>query len=330
MAQLDDIKAPVRAQMERFDKMLSEAVKSDYDYLKPITNLILKPLGKKIRPLLTLLTAALHDGINDKTYAAALLAEMIHWSTLIHDDVVDEAYQRRGEWTPVALLRSRSAVLVGDYLFSKGLAVAARADNMQAIKSFTNCIERIVEGELSQTEHARKTDTTLEDYSKIINMKTASLIASAAECGAYSAGADQAQTAAMYRFGELLGMAFQIKDDLLDFGEKDQQLTDNSTGKVLGNDLKERKMTLPLIYAVANIPLKARFKVMKHLREAAYSPESVEWLRQFVFDSEGIRYAESVMDTYYKEAMDTLEAYPESEIRNALHLFGEFITARKK
>ena len=329
MVKLYDIQAPVHDQMEHFNRMLAESVQSGYRFLAPITELVLRPAGKQMRPLLTLLTAALHGEITDKTYAAAVLIEMIHWSTLVHDDVVDEAYQRRGEWTPAALLRSRSAVLVGDYLFSKGLAVAAAAGNEEAIKSCTHAIERIVEGELSQTEHARRTDTTYEDYYDIIRLKTSSLIASAAECGAWSAEAATEQASTMYRYGELLGMAFQIKDDILDFGEKDHP-NDNRTGKLLCNDLRERKMTLPLLHALENVTKKTRLTAMRHLRRAAEEPESLQWLRRFVFDSEGIRYAEKVMDEYYSQATEIIDAYPDSQYKDALHMYGEFIIGRNK
>ncbi|WP_298061598.1 polyprenyl synthetase family protein [uncultured Rikenella sp.] len=331
MANLDDITAPVAAEFETFRRLLREATVSEQPFMRPITRDILHSGGKQMRPLLTLLTAALHGSAADpKVQSAAVLVEMIHWSTLVHDDVIDEAYVRRGQWTPGTLLRSKSAVLVGDYLFSKGLAQASRTGSFGAIRSTTRAIELIVDGELMQMEHARLMDTTEAAYTDIIRHKTAALIASAAECGALPAFGDDAdapQVRNMYRFGELLGLAFQIKDDLLDFGfaEDGSRL---KTGKVSCNDLRERKMTLPLIHALDEIPAGERRKVLEHLRRAAERTDSVEWLRDFVGHSSGVAYSVQVMEGYHREAAALLAPYPDSPVRRALEAYAAYVVGR--
>lgn len=331
MANLDDITAPVAAEFGAFGRLLREAAISDQPFMRPITRDILRSGGKQMRPLLTLLTAALHgDAADPKVQSAAVLVEMIHWSTLVHDDVIDEAYVRRGQWTPGALLRSKSAVLVGDYLFSKGLAQASRTGSFGAIRSATRAIELIVDGELMQMEHARLMDTTETTYTDIIRHKTAALIASAAECGALPAFGDDAdapQVRNMYRFGELLGLAFQIKDDLLDFGfaEDGSRL---KTGKVLCNDLRERKMTLPLIHALNDTPAGERRKVLEHLRRAAEDNASAEWLRDFVGHSSGVAYSVQVMEGYHRDARGLLEAYADSPVRRALEAYAAYVVGR--
>lgn len=331
MANLDDMVLPVEAEFRAFGALLREVTVSEQPFMRPITRDILRSGGKQMRPLLTLLTAALHGMAGEaKVQAGAVLVEMIHWSTLVHDDVIDEAYVRRGRWTPGALLRSKSAVLVGDYLFSKGLAQASRAEAYGAIRSATRAIELIVDGELMQMEHARRMDTTETAYTDIIRHKTAALIASAAECGALPAAGDDADAEPvrnMYRFGEMLGLAFQIKDDLLDFGftEDGSRLR---TGKVLCNDLRERKMTLPLIHALQNVGAAERRKVLGHLRRAADRTDSVEWLRDFVGSSRGVAYSVQVMEGYHREALELLAGYPDSPVRRALETYAAYVVGR--
>lgn len=327
MENLDDIIAPVQGAFGAFREQLRAATLSEQPFMRPITRDVLRSGGKQMRPLLTLLVAALHGGGHErKVQAGAILIEMIHWSTLVHDDVIDEAYVRRGQWTPGALLRSKSAVLVGDYLFSKGLAQASCEESFGAIRSATLAIERIVDGELLQMEQARRLENTEATYTEIIRCKTAALIAAAAECGALPAFDDRAEAEPvrnMYRFGELLGMAFQIKDDLLDFG-----FAGAKTGKVLCNDLREGKMTLPLIRAVEGLSAGERREVARHLRQAADSAAAVEWLRDFVRRSDGVAYAERTMDRYLDEAKALLAPYSDSPMRRALSAYADFVVGR--
>lgn len=328
---LDDIISPVGDAFRQFGEQLREATLSEQPFMRPITRDVLRSGGKRMRPLLTLLVAALH-GAEDlpQVRAGAVLVEMIHWSTLVHDDVIDEAYVRRGEWTPGTLLRSKSAVLVGDYLFSKGLARAAGEGAFGAIRSTTRAIELIVDGELMQMEQARRMENTEEIYTEIIRRKTAALIASAAECGVLPVFGDDSQARQvkeMYRFGELLGMAFQVKDDLLDFGfGRDGNRL--KTGKILCNDLREGKMTLPLIRAVAPLSSAERREVARHLRRAAERPSSVEWLRDFVGRSDGPDYAACRMQSYLTEALSILDSYPQSPVREALTAYAHYVAGR--
>lgn len=308
-------------EMERFNTMLREAIKSDKPHLKAITNYMLEPSGKQMRPILTLLTAALHGQINNKSYAAAMLFEMLHWSTLIHDDVVDEAYIRRGELTVGALTRSKTAVLVGDYLFTRALAVAARAENFQAIITATHTIEQIVEGELEQSEHASKLNTTRENYFEIIRLKTAVLLASAAESGAASVGATEQQIKKMYQLGEILGTAFQIQDDLLDIEPTSR------SGKIKYNDLRERKITLPLIFAMEQ---SGRKEAVRHIRLAADRPSSVKWLLDFIRDNSGIEHSKQTMETLHRQALEILEPYPDTTVKESLTAYCDYVVGRKK
>ncbi len=336
------ITAPVEAEFEAFRRLLGEVVVSESAFLKPITRNLLRSGGKQMRPLLTLLTARLHaPQVNERAMAAAVLVEMVHWSTLVHDDVIDEAYVRRGQWTPGALIRSKGAVLLGDYLFSKGLAHASGKQSFASIVSATGAIERIVSGELMQMEYAHTQDTTEAIYTDIIRDKTAALLASAAECGAAESGAGDAQIAAMRRFGELLGLAFQIKDDLLDYGFDGSLSHSNghseravSTGKATGNDLREGKLTLPLIYALRETADPAtRREARKHIRRACSAVrsagKSVGWLHDFVAASGGVEYSVQVMSGYHEGALAILETYPASDVRDALCAYADHVTGRK-
>lgn len=335
MAQLDDIIAPVQDEFEEFRRLLHQTTLSEESsFMRPITRNILRSTGKQMRPILTLLTAQLHGEVNQRVLAAAVLIEMIHWATLIHDDVIDEAYIRRGEWTPNALLGSKAAVLTGDYLFSKGLRLAAEAGCGRSILSATRAIEQIVDGELLQMEHAKRMDTTEAIYTEIINHKTGVLLASGAECGTAEALADPAGAASetviqnMFRFGSLLGLAFQVKDDLLDYGFT--TAGKHTTGKELGNDLKEGKITLPLIHALAQKPGEQK-QVRKHLKRVklGHYPKSMDWLQRFVLENGGAEYAASVMKRYHDEAMQLLDPYPDSAAKTALKIYADFVIGRK-
>ncbi len=339
MVELDDIIAPVRAEFDAFGQLLRQtALSAPGSFMRPITEDILVSGGKQMRPLLTLLVAKLCGRIDERALASAVLIEMIHWSTLVHDDVIDEGYMRRGEWTPAALLRSKTAVLVGDYLFSRGLAAAAQAGCFPAVLSATQAIQRIVDGELMQMEHSRRLDITEDIYTEVIRLKTGALLGSAAEAGALSAlsslssqsdpsAADHAQS--MYRFGQTLGMAFQVKDDLLDFGFT---TGGEPTGKTPCNDLIEGKLTLPLIHALAVRPA-ARAQVRAHLRRAGLGgrvgPRATAWLRAFVQEHGGVDYAIQAMDRYHAAALSLLAPYPDSPAKTALQHYTCYVTARK-
>lgn len=337
MISIKDIKKAVEQEFALFEASLSESIVSDHPILSPITKLILKPSGKHVRPLLVLLSARLHGPSLEESgvdvwrgaISAAVLLEMIHWSTLVHDDVIDEAYQRRGEWTPSAVLRSKSAVLVGDYLFSKGLSTATRAQNMYAVSRATITIESLVEGELKQMAHARKRNTTRENYFDIIDHKTASLMSTATECGAQAAGASLEQIERLRQFGVLIGQAFQIQDDILDYGKPSGLLDDKTTGKVALNDLREGKITLPLIYAMDNATPNLRKQAMKALPNAASDVRQLRWLRDFVFQNGGISRCAEELDELITRAVDMLSDYPDSQAKESLILLCRYIGQRK-
>lgn len=311
----------VTQEMEQYNTLLRDAISSRHKALGTISQYLLSPSGKQMRPMLTLLTAKLHGEVGAKSYSAAMLFELLHWSTLIHDDVIDEAYIRRGELTIGAMIRSKSAVLVGDFLFTRGLAVAAEAENFQAIVSATRTIEEVVEGELLQSEHASKLNTTAENYFEIIRLKTAALIASAAQAGAASVGASEQQVALMYEFGEILGIAFQIQDDILDLEATP------GLGKVKYNDLRERKITLPLIHAMERA---GRKEALYHLRRASTKQQSIEWLLEFIRTNGGVEYASGIMHEYHNRAVEILSQYPESEVKNSLLAYCNYVVGRKK
>lgn len=337
MISIKDIKKAVEQEFTLFETSLSQATVSDHPILSPITKLILKPSGKHVRPLLVLLSARLHGPSLEESGAegwraaisAAVLLEMIHWSTLVHDDVIDEAYQRRGEWTPSALLRSKSAVLIGDYLFSKGLSTATRAQNMYAVSRATITIESLVEGELKQMAHARKRNTTRADYFDIIDHKTASLISAATECGAQAGGASPQQIERLKQFGLLLGQAFQIQDDILDYGKPSGRLDDKTTGKVALNDLREGKITLPLIYAMDSSTPTLRKEAMKALPKAASDARKLQWLKDFVFQNDGITKCRTELNDLICRAIDMLDVYPDSQAKQSLILLCRYVGDRQ-
>lgn len=339
MVSIDNIASVVASEFADFKVELRTAVLSSRETLAPISNYILTPSGKHVRPLLCLLTAQLHAPVvsaafggstssfpsssssssssydrwtaaqRDAVFAAAVMMEMIHWSTLVHDDVVDEAYRRRDQWTPSALLRSKSAVLVGDYLFSKGLAYATGHGNFYAVDVATRTIETIVDGELLQMQHSRRRDTTRDIYFDIIDRKTAVLIAAAAQCGAQAMGATTQQVEDMRQFGMLVGRAFQVQDDILDFGMRHGALDDKSSGKMVLNDLRESKLTLPLIFVLENSTAHVRAKALRKLRDAEYDAKAVGWLRDFVFDNGGIQHSTQVMQDMVAQANVLLDGY---------------------
>ncbi len=325
MPSLASITAPVAAELAAFEASLARAVLSDHPFLRPITRDLLRAGGKRMRPLLTLLTARLFGPITPRVQAAAVLIELIHWSTLVHDDVIDEAYLRRGAWTAGALMRSKSAVLVGDYLFSKGLSQATRDGCYGELASATRAIEALVAGELMQMEHACRIENDQATYTEIIRLKTGSLLGTAAECGALAAEVPAPQAEAMYRFGELLGLAFQIKDDLLDYGFSADGA---SLGKALCNDLKERKITLPMIAALRNASPQEQRKVRQQIRRAAESSAAIGWLRDFVLQNGGVDASLQALDTYRNQAVALLQAAPEGDARRSLEFFADYVVGR--
>jgi octaprenyl-diphosphate synthase len=324
MSALERISAPVSAEIREFENYFRDSMKSKAPLLNLITNYILKRKGKQMRPMLVFLSAKLAGEIRKPTYNAAALIELMHTATLIHDDVVDNAYERRGLFSVNALWKNKIAVLIGDYLLSKGLLLAVADQEFESLRIVSEAVREMAEGELLQIEKARRLDITEEVYFEIIRKKTAVLIASCAASGAASSGADNETVNRMKNFGENIGMAFQIKDDLFDFQKK------ADIGKPTGNDIREQKMTLPLIFALNKCSPEEKRKILKIVKNKDKSNRMVDEVIDFVSQSGGLEYAASLMNQYRDKSLEILMTFPECEARQALEEFVNYTTARKK
>lgn len=296
---------------------------SSVPLLDRITHYIVKRKGKQIRPMFVFFSAGLCGGINESTHRGAALVELLHTATLVHDDVVDNSYQRRGFFSINALWKNKIAVLVGDYLLSKGLLLSLDHNDFHLLKIVSEAVKQMSEGELLQIEKVRKMDVGEPIYYEVIRQKTASLIASCCACGAASAGADAETIEKMRLFGEKIGIAFQIKDDMFDFGLDD-------VGKPLGIDIKEKKITLPLIYALNKASKTDRKKIINLVKNHNEDSKKVSEVIRFVKDSGGLNYAATQMANYQAEAFAILNTFPQNAFRTGLEQLVRFTTERKK
>ncbi len=324
MANLASIRRPVDLEMKEFQGHFKEAMRTSVPLLDHITRYIVRSKGKQMRPLLVYLSATACGGTQPRTHVAATLIELLHTATLVHDDVVDRAETRRGFFSISALWKSKIAVLVGDYLLSRGLLISMERDAVDLLRITSKAVEAMSEGELLQIEKARRMDITEEVYYEIIRRKTASLIAACCAAGAASAGADPERVRHMHAFGEAMGIAFQIKDDLLDFTPS------KATGKPKGGDLKERKMTLPLIHDLQNKSPRERRRTIRAIKRSADQPDLIARLLEDIQNGPGMAYAERAMMEHRDRAVSLLEALPESEARSALIDLVDFTISRKK
>ncbi|MEO6489494.1 MAG: polyprenyl synthetase family protein [Ferruginibacter sp.] len=309
-------------ELETFEKKFADAVRSQTPMLDRIMKYIIRRKGKQMRPMFVFLSAKLHGEINESTYRAAALVELLHTATLVHDDVVDESLERRGFFSINAIWKNKIAVLVGDYLLSKGLLLSTTNEDFQHLHIVSEAVKQMSEGELLQMEKSRKLNLDEGIYFEIIKNKTASLLSSACAVGAYSTCKDPAITDKMKLFGEKVGIAFQIKDDLFDYGTED-------IGKPTGNDIKEKKLTLPLIYTLNNVDKSLKKRIIYILKNENKNKESVKFVIDAVIQCGGIRYAETKMNAYRDEALDILNKFNESPVRNALEELVRFTTDRK-
>ncbi|MFD2968002.1 polyprenyl synthetase family protein [Sphingobacterium bambusae] len=323
MLKLKDIQTPIAQELKLFEGRFKESMRSSVPLLNRITQYIIKQKGKQMRPMFVFLSAGLCGGINDSTYRGASLVELLHTASLVHDDVVDNANERRGFFSVNALWKNKVAVLIGDFLLAKGLLLSVRNDEHTLLKIVSEAVEQMSEGELLQIEKARKLDIQEDIYFEIIQKKTASLIASCCACGAASAGVADDQVQLLRSFGEKVGIAFQIKDDLFDFGLDD-------VGKPVGNDIKEKKLTLPLIYALRNTSASEKKRIINLVRNHSENKEKVAEVIAFVRSSGGMDYATEKMLQYQSEAFAILETFPPSEYRSALEQLVRFTTERTK
>jgi len=323
MNSLNEIKRPVAEELAAFQKVFRNSVKLKVPLLDVIMRYILKAKGKQMRPLIVIYSAKLFNSVNDSTYRAATLIELMHTATLVHDDVVDDSSQRRGRFSINALWKNKIAVLVGDYLLSRGLLVALEYKEYKILDIVSRAVKEMSEGELLQIEKARKLDIKEDIYYEIIRKKTASLIASCFASGAASASGD-VDIEKMRKIGELAGMAFQIKDDLFDFSKG------NNTGKPSGIDIKEKKMTLPLIYALNQVSKSDKRKMINIVKRYNTNHKKVDWLIEMVVQSGGIQYATEKMLEFMNASIDLLHEFPDNEARNSLEQLIEFTIERKK
>jgi len=317
------IKSPIENELKIFEDKFKDSVKSKVPLLDTIMNYIVKRKGKQMRPLLVLHCAKLFGEVNETTYRGAALVELLHTATLVHDDVVDESNMRRGFFSINALWKNKVAVLVGDYLLSKGLLLSLKNKDFKALEILSSAVEQMSEGELLQMEKARKLDITEEVYFDIITKKTASLLASCCGIGANSTGVSEEVLEDVMAMGEAVGIAFQIKDDLFDYG-------DNKIGKPTGIDIIEKKMTLPLIYALNVGDKGERRKIIKIIKNSKKSKADIQEVIQFVKIKGGIEYAQIRMLEYKKKAEDFLNSIPTESSTEYLKALIDYVIERKK
>ena len=320
---IKDIQAPIAGEMAEFERKFRNYMKSKVPLLDSIMSFIVKRKGKQIRPILVLLTAGVCGGIKESTFRGAALIELLHTATLVHDDVVDDAHYRRGFFSVNALWKNKIAVLVGDYLLSRGLLLSIDNDDFGFLKIISKAVREMSEGELLQIEKARRLDITEEIYFEIIRQKTATLLSACCSVGASSAEADVEIQKKMGIMGEKLGIAFQIKDDLFDYGE-------DEVGKPRGIDIKEKKMTLPLIYALNNASWLEKRKIINIVKNKSEDPDKVNEVISFVKASGGLEYARDAMFRYFDEAKVMLNDFEDSIYKISLEKLMSFVIERKK
>jgi len=323
MLSLKEIQKPIAQELKNFEAKFKKSMQSSVPLLDIITQYLYKQKGKQMRPMFVFFAAGLCGKINESTYRGASLIELLHTASLVHDDVVDDANERRGFFSINALWKNKVAVLVGDYLLAKGLSICVDGNELALLKIMSDAVEQMSEGELLQIEKARKLDIKEDIYFEIIRKKTAVLIASCCSSGATSVGAPQEQIDKMRLFGEKVGIAFQIKDDLFDFGTDD-------VGKPLGNDIKEKKMTLPLIHALKQCSAKEKRYYINIVKNHNEDHKKVKEVIDFVKGSGGLDYATTRMLDYQNEAFAILDRFEDNIYKEGLQQLVKFTTERKK
>ncbi|PID68477.1 MAG: polyprenyl synthetase [Flavobacteriia bacterium] len=323
MKTVEKIKEPIRGEMELFESKFSAAMHTKVPLLNRIMNYIVHRKGKQMRPMFVFLTAKMvtNGGFHERTYRGASIVELIHTATLVHDDVVDDSNMRRGFFSINALWKNKIAVLVGDFLLSKGVLLSVDNEDFDLLKIISRAVREMSEGELLQIEKARRLDITEEVYFDIIRQKTATLIGACTAIGAASVGAEQQIVDEMWEFGETIGLAFQIKDDLFDY-------SDDKIGKPTGIDIKEQKMTLPLIYAINNASKKDKKWLINTVKNHNKNKKKVKEVIDYVQKSGGIDYTINQMRAYQSKALDMLKKYPDTAYRQALESMINYVVDR--
>lgn len=324
MKPIQKIKQPILKEMELFEEKFKESMVSQAPLLNRITYYIVRRKGKQMRPMFVFLVAKMvsDEKFDERTYRGAAIVELIHTATLVHDDIVDDSNQRRGFFSINALWKNKIAVLVGDYLLSKGLLLSIDNDDFDLLKLISIAVREMSEGELLQIEKARKLDVTEEVYFEIIRRKTATLIAACCGIGAASVGSDEETIQKMRQFGEYIGIAFQIKDDLFDY-------TDDKIGKPTGIDIKEKKMTLPLIYTLNNCSKKEKNWIINSVKKFNKDKKRVQEIIAFVKANGGIEYTHQKMHEYKNKAIEILNEFPDSKFKSSLLTMIDYVVERK-
>lgn len=323
MGELSKIKLPVTEELNHFNDLFSKTMKSKVPLLNIITNYVLKRKGKQIRPLLVFLTAKALGQINSSTYTAATLIELLHTATLVHDDVVDDSFERRGFLSINALWKSKIAVLLGDFLLARGLAISVETKEYDILEITNDAVKEMIEGELLQIQKARKLNISEDEYFKIIRKKTATLIAACTACGARSITTDQNTINKMKEFGLKIGTAFQIKDDLFDYEKT------TITGKPKGNDIQEKKLTLPLIVSLDKADASERKKILKLINKKSSKRLTYSKIYDFVHKNGGIEYGREKMTEHKNQALAILDDFPSNEALESLKMLVNFVIERK-
>ena len=310
--------------MEVFEKKFRDSMSSNVSLLNRITHFIVNRKGKQMRPMFVFLVSKMFGNgkVNERTYRGAAVIELIHTATLVHDDVVDESYKRRGFFSINALWKNKIAVLVGDYLLSKGLLLSIENEDFDILKIISVAVREMSQGELLQIEKSRSLDITLDTYFEIIRQKTATLLASCCAIGAKAVNCNKKEVQKMYKLGELTGMAFQIKDDLFDYGKK-------KIGKPVGIDIKEKKMTLPLIHVLNKSSKSEKRFIINTIKNSNKNKIKVNKLIHLVKEKGGIEYAEKKMNFYRQNAIKILHEFPKNDYRDSLELMLNYVIERK-
>jgi octaprenyl-diphosphate synthase len=324
MSELDRIKEPIENELKHFETYFHDVMKTKVPLLNLIVNYLLRRKGKQMRPMLVFLVAKLMGKPNDSTCTAAALIEILHTATLVHDDVVDESYERRGFFSINAVWKSKVAVLLGDYLLAKGLMLAIQNKEYELLNLVTDAVKEMSEGELMQIRNSRRIHVTQEEYFEIIRKKTATLISCCSSCGAKSVGMNDEMVQDMKEFGEFLGIAFQIKDDLLDYQ------INSITGKPVGNDLKDNKLTLPLIYALETATPSESKRILRLMHSNTVNAKKLNEIISFIEQHHGLEFARSKMNEYADKALLKLSVFPVSETRLSLQQFVQYTIHRNK
>ncbi|NOY96504.1 MAG: polyprenyl synthetase family protein [Chlorobi bacterium] len=324
MRALNEIKAPIVQELKDFEPFFKNSLKSDIPLLGTILNFIYRTKGKQLRPMFVFLSAKMHGDSNEMSQLAACSVELLHTATLVHDDVVDESYERRGSFSVYALWRNKLAVLVGDFILAKGLLMTLEKKCYNFLHLISRAVEEMSEGEILQMKKSRKLDIDSEAYFEIIRKKTASLIATSMAIGTASVTNDEELVEKMYHIGQDAGIAFQIKDDIFDYQGK------GVIGKPTGNDIKEKKITLPLLYVLKNSDSSERKRILRLIKRKNRDSAAVRELVKLVVEKGGIEYATKKMGDFREKAINALLEFPESEARQSLIGLMEFITTRKK